>query len=217
MMQSKSFLEKFYKFEPTNEQYELLNEIYDYEIKLNKELRIIEAKIAFSSPVPKDKLYKLEKDIEKAYELNKMKLLPQYPECFLTYEYIPQILIEAETIGIVAKGFFSHYTYEFDESSLEISIPFSKNGVMLLEDASTPKIIENIIFSEFGKHVNVNIKHTRDDDDNGYSEYMQRELAALDKHLQTAEAEYERHQSQAQYSSHEEQASEPEKPSLPRI
>ena len=74
-MQSKSFLEKFYKFEPNNEQYELLKDIYDYELKVEKNLRIIEAKISFDKPVPKDKLYRMEKDIEKAYELNRVKIL----------------------------------------------------------------------------------------------------------------------------------------------
>ena len=121
-MQSKSFLEKFHKFEPSNEQFELLNGIYEYELKVEKALRIIEARVDFSAPIPKDKLYKLERNIAEAYDLNRVKILPHYPEEFLTYEYIPQILIEAETVGVVAKGFFSHYTYDFDLEHLSICV-----------------------------------------------------------------------------------------------
>ena len=216
-MQSKSFLDKFYKFEPNNEQYELLKNIFDYELKVEKSLRIIEARISFSQPVPKDKLYRIESDIASSYELNRMKILPSYPSEYLTYEYIPQILIEAETVGIVAKGFFSHYTYEFDGNTLTVSIIFSQSGVKLLENAETPRIIENIIYSEFGKRVQVNIKSDRTDDNTGYSELMQRQLDEIDKHLQIAEAEYDRYQSQSHYNTNDEKSDEPEKPILPRI
>ena len=94
-----------------------------------------------------------EKDIKKAYELNYVKILPSYQESLFTYEYIPQILTETEAVGIVAKGFFSNYTYDLSDSVLNINIPFSQNGVILLVNAETPQIIQNIIFSEFGKRI----------------------------------------------------------------
>ena len=215
-MSGKSFLEKFYKFEPNNEQYEILKDIFDYTLKVNKEKRIIEARVKFANIIPKDKLYKIERDIKKAYELNYVKILPSYQESLFTYEYIPQILTETEAVGIVAKGFFSNYTYDLSDSVLNINIPFSQNGVMLLVNAETPQIIQNIIFSEFGKRIQVVINHTKDDD-TGYSEMMQRELAELDKHLQSAEVAYDRYQSSSSHYSNEEHSPAVEKVVLPRI
>ena len=67
---------------------------------------------------------------------------------------------------------------------------------------------------------NVTIKHTMESDDGGYSDFMRRELEALDKHLQKASEEYDRQQAQrSEGGSYGESASEPteEKPILPRI
>ena len=108
-MPIKTFLEKISKFVPTDEQREILENVSDYTIKVDKERRILEAKIHLSFLVNKQKLYRIEREIEKAYELKHARLLPSYPSELFEYSYVPQILIEAETIGIVARGFFSDY------------------------------------------------------------------------------------------------------------
>ena len=216
-MQNKSFLEKFNKFEPSHEQYSILNAIEDYSLKLSREERIIEARIQLSTLVNKSKLYSIERDIAAAYELRYVKLLPQYPSELLTYDYIPQILVETENIGVVAKGFFGDYTYTFNGDRLDIVIPFTQGGVMLLQNAETPRVIENIIFSEFGRRVTVSISHSKEED-GGYSDYMKRELEALDKHLMNAQVQYDRYQ--AQRGSENEVSSAPkedDKPKLPRL
>ena len=215
-MSEKSFLEKLNRFEPNPEQREILSLISEYSIRALKAERIMEIVIHLPEIVRKNKLYQIERDIEKAYALNRVKLLPKYPDHLLTYDYIPQILIETETIGIVAKGFFGDYTYTFKNDTLDISIPFAQSGVRLLTDANTPKIIENIIFSEFGRRVNVTITHTVESD-TGYSDMMKRELEALDKHLQTAEIQYDRYQSQRSSEYEGKPESAEEKPQLPRI
>ena len=78
-MPSKSFLEKFNKFVPESEQYEILNNISDYSLRVSKEKRIIEAVIVMDKLIAKEKLYRIERGIESAYELNHVKLLPKYP------------------------------------------------------------------------------------------------------------------------------------------
>ena len=218
-MPTKSFLEKFNKFAPDANQYKILSNISDYTLRVSKENRIIEAVIFMDELVAKKDLYKIERDIEKAYELNHVKLLAKYPSELFSYDYIPQILIETEVIGIVARGFFSNYTYDLTDSELIIHLPFTQNGVMLLEDANTPRVIEKIISSEFGINIKVTIKHTREETD-GYSEYMRRELEALDKHLQKASEDYEKYQSQRpeQGGYGDTEPTEVEsKPALPRI
>ncbi len=216
-MQNKSFLEKFNKFEPSQDQYLILNSIEDYSLKLSREERIIEARIQLPSLVNKSKLYEIERDIAAAYELRYVKLLPQYPSELLTYDYIPQILVETETVGIVAKGFFGDYTYTFNGEKLDIVIPFTQSGVLLLQNAETPRVIENIIFSEFGRRVSVSISHSKEDD-GGYSDYMKRELEALDKHLMNAQVQYDRYQAQRGHENDTASApKEDDKPKLPRI
>ncbi len=219
-MPIKSFLEKFNKFTPDPDQYKILNNISDYSLRVSKENRIIEAEIVMDKLVPKKDLYKIERAIEKAYELNHVKLLPKYPSELFSHNYIPQVLIETEGIGIVARGFFSNYTYELNDGELIIQLPFTYNGVMLLEDAHTPRVIEKIIASEFGINIKVTIKHTRETEDDGYSEFMRRELEALDKHLQKASEDYDKYQSQRSEEGNygNDTATEAEvKPILPRI
>ena len=218
-MPIKSFLEKFDKFIPNQDQYEILKSVSDYTLRVNKEHRIIEACIYLDKLVSKDKLYRIEHDLAGAYELNRVKLLPKYPSELFSYDYIPQILTETEAIGVVARGFFGNYTYELSNDELLISIPFTKSGVMLLEDANTPIVIQNIIFSEFGRKIKVTIKHTLEDEYNGYSDLMKRELEALDKHLMAAESQYDQYQSGKNDSSaYKPVDSEAEsKPILPRI
>ena len=216
-MQNKSFLEKFNKFIPDHDQISILSTIEDYSLKVSKEARIIEARIQFPALVNKSKLYGIERSIASAYDLRYFKILPKYPEQLLTYDYIPQILIETETIGIVAKGFFGDYTYTFNGDKLDISIPFTKGGVMLLQNADTPRVIENIIFSEFERRVSVSISHTKEDD-GGYSDFMKRELEALDKHLMNAQVQYDKYQAQRGYENEQSSAPvEDDKPKLPRL
>ena len=218
-MAAKSFLEKFEKYIPDPEQRDILNDISDYSLRINKEHRIIEAAVVLDEIIPKDKLYRIEKGIADAYELNHVKILPKYPADLFTYDYIPQILKETEAVGIVAKGFFSSYTYDLNDDELVVYIPFTYNGVLLLEDAQTPKVIENIIYSEFNIRIKVTIKHTKELDDDGYSDSMRRELEALDKYLLQADAEYMRHLSQKpeQGSSDSNATGEDAKPALPKM
>ena len=55
-MATKTFLEKFNKFVPEPDQYEILKSISDYTLRVSKEKRIIEAVINMEKLVPKDKL-----------------------------------------------------------------------------------------------------------------------------------------------------------------
>ena len=157
-MAEKTFLEKFNKYQPTDtEIIRVLSCVKEYTIRLDKEARIIEADVYFDGIVSKNLLYRMEDEIRAVYSLNRMKLLPKYPCELFDKQYFAQILIEAERIGIVARGFFAACDWEFKGEDITVTIPFVAGGVKLLENANTPKIIENIIFSEFGLKYNVKI------------------------------------------------------------
>ena len=157
-MANKRFLEIFNRYNPTDaEIIRVLSCVKETSVRADKEKRIIQAEVSFDNIVDKDVLYRIENEIKTAYSLNYVKLLPKYPANFFDKQYFSQILLEAERVGIVARGFFASCDYDFKGENITITIPFVSGGVKLLENANTPNIIENIIFSEFGLKYNVKI------------------------------------------------------------
>ncbi len=156
-MAQKSFLEIFNRYNPTDtEIIRVLSCAKDISVRADKEKRIIQAEVSFDDIVHKDILYRIENEIKTAYSLNFVKILPKYPANLFDKQYFAQILLESERVGIVARGFFASSDWEFKGDNITITIPFVSGGVKLLEDANTSKIIENIIFSEFGLKYRVN-------------------------------------------------------------
>ena len=186
-------------------------------VRIDKDKRILEVGVDFNEIVPKDILYSIEEQVAEAYQLSCFKILPHYPESLFSYEYIREIMRETEQIGYIAKGFFSEYTYELNENKLKIKIPFNSAGVNLLEDAMTPTVIENIIKSEFGILIRVEIIH----DDNaflGYSEHHNKKLEDIDKRILAAEKNYKTDFAQSSHEDNSVSNSQEEKlPRLPSI
>lgn len=160
---NKSFFEIFSKYTPTEEEREFLSGSHITKIQADKENRMGMVNADFDKPAPKTLIYKIEEKICETYKLRMMKILPRYDVKYFNESYIPEILTETERVGIVARGFFNQYRFNLETDSLSIEIPFTSNGVRLLCDAKTPKVIENIIYSEFGIHINCYITHTSDE------------------------------------------------------
>ena len=157
-MAEKSFLEIFNRYKPSDaEIIRVLSCVKETVVRADKEKRLIQTEVKFDEIVHKDILYRIEGEIKTAYSLNYVKLLPKYSASLFDKQYFPQILLETERVGIVARGFFASSDWEFKGDNITVTIPFVSGGVKLLENANTPKIIENIIFSEFGLKYNVNI------------------------------------------------------------
>ncbi len=173
-MSQKSLSELLYKYLPPEEYKHILAGGVVTRSRVDKENRILEVFADFESIISKDELYDIEAQVKEAYQLNSFKLFPHYPSSLFRYEYIPEILRETEREGFVAKGFFSDYSYTLDGDKLNVKIAFPKNGVMLLERAETPRIIEGIINSEFGIRIQVTIIH---------DEYSSLEMSASHKQL----------------------------------
>lgn len=157
-MSQKNFFDIFNILNPSADIKEALLPATDIKVRVDKEKRIAEIKANFPKTLKKDVLYKAEAELQRDYKLKSVRILPIYPEEAFNKEYIPEILIEAERIGVVAKGFFTNYDFEQNENDLLIKIPFVEGGVSLLYDANTPKVIEKIIYSEFNLNINVRIE-----------------------------------------------------------
>ena len=156
-MAQKNFLEIFNILKPSDDVRDMLLKASDIKVRVDKEKRFAEIKANFPKTIRKQLLYRAEAELQRDYSLNCVRILPTYPaECF-DDRYISQILVEAERTGIVARGFFSNFEFEHDGGNILIKIPFSEGGISLLYDANTPKVIEKIIFSEFGIKKNVSV------------------------------------------------------------
>ena len=160
--------------------------------RADREKRCLETTAEFPFVVDKKTLYEIENEVAKAYELNYFRLFPKYNSELFDYKYIPDILLETERKGIVAKGFFSEYSYEINGDKLTVFIPFDSSGITLLVDAKTPSVISDIIYDEYGKRFNVSIDYSgttmRESD-----ESAKRRLEEIDRQLIEAEKSYEMH------------------------
>lgn len=175
---SKTFLELFNRYVPTDRQARILSAGENLGVKINREKRIAEIRMSFPEPVEKKDLYEIESGVRQAYELSRFVILPSYPPETFSRSYIPQVLTEAERTGIVSRGFFDKYTYELSNGHLTVRIGFSDGGINLLYDARTPGVISNIIQNEFGLTVSTEI--LRDDNyDEEYARYSSRQNEAL--------------------------------------
>ena len=160
---AKTFLQIFDKYQADESATAILAKAENIKIQADKANRYLQVSVDFPMIVEKDVLYRLEREIKKAYELNLVKIMPHYPAALFDSSYIPELLKETEMVGIVAKGFFNTYRFNLEDNTLNIEIPFCENGVRLLYDGRTPAVMQGIIFSEFGVNVKVNITHTTDE------------------------------------------------------
>ena len=103
-----AFLEKFKKYSPREEYRLILENAYCERVRVEKELKMIEARVSFPEIVDKDILYTVEGEICEAYGINTVKILPQYPKELFSERYIGQLITELQRIGAVSKGFFGN-------------------------------------------------------------------------------------------------------------
>lgn len=158
-MAEKSFLEVFTRYTPSGT--DILTALSHVtkvaSVRADKVKRILQAEVCFDEIINKSILYRIEDEMRAAYNISLVKILPKYPPELFSTQYFQQILAEAERVGVVARGFFSGSDWEINGNEITVTIPFAVGGVGLLNDASTPRVIENIILSEFGTKYTVNI------------------------------------------------------------
>ncbi len=150
--------ELFSKYTPKERQRLFFDSVREYSVKKHREKPIYEISVKLDRIFDKETIYGAEEGIAEAYAGYTVKFMPSYPSDLLDESYIPEILCEAEHVGCVARGFFGGAEAHLEEGCLDIAIPFSQNGVDFINDARTPAIVENIIYSEFGVKIPVTIR-----------------------------------------------------------
>ena len=103
---AKNLAELFNKYIPTESQKSILEKGTVLRSRINKEKRMIEVYASFDALISKSVLYEIEDAIRDAYQLQVCKIMPKYNRELFDYDYVPEVLIEAERVGLVARGFF---------------------------------------------------------------------------------------------------------------
>lgn len=193
---SRTLPEVLKKYQPNTRLREILIDAKEFSVRADKEKRMLEVSVTFSSVVDKEDLYEIEEGIKKAYDLTYAKLLPHYPGVHFTEGYVSQLLMETERVGIVARGFFNRYQARLENGVLTVELPFQVDGIRLMEDAKTPEVMENIIFSEFGERVQVQIRHSLPlwEQEERETQGISTRLQDIDRQIAQAQVEYNRMQ-----------------------
>ncbi len=214
----KTLLEILYKYTPDTGTRAILAEAQNPRVMADKENRALRLEADFSRIIPKDTLYRIEREIAEAYELRYVKILPHYPSEQFNADYVPELLRETEQVGVVARGFFGSYRHTLEGNSLRIEIPFLREGVMLLVDAHTPEIMARILKSEFGLDIAVTVENAEDMNAAVMSESQMKRLEHIDRAVAEAARNYDQMQSARRAGDVPDQPiSKPEEVILPRV
>nr|MBQ4318634.1 hypothetical protein [Clostridia bacterium] len=154
----------------------MLETVTDYSCLVNSESRMLEIQAQFPRIADKNLLYETEAQLRAAYDITSARIFPHYPPELFTPDYMPQVILELQRIGVVSKGFFDNYTYDVNTENrhITISVQFPDAGVELLCHAQTPEIIAGIIRSEFGLEYTVELCRAAGYNAS-YEEYQQRQ------------------------------------------
>ncbi len=154
--------ERFPKYNPDDAYIEIMQDAEVVGTRVDKESRMMEVDAKFTDIVRREKLYELEDAISKAYNLNRLRIFPKYPSALFTIDCIEDIIKESYKREAISRGFFSDYSFKYVDDKIEILIPFVQGGIDLLGYGHTDKIIEDIIFDEFGIRKKIFISQRED-------------------------------------------------------
>ena len=158
-MAAKTLLEVFSRYLPDGETRSLMEGTFlSGNMKVDRNLRMIEIHFTSDTLIPKVKLYKLENDICKSYALRSVRLFPIYPKNLFTETYFSDIMEEAYRTNIISKSFLQDYHAVFNGFHIDIEIMFDDGGVEFVEYNQTGRKIADIIYREFGIKYEIDFK-----------------------------------------------------------
>ena len=157
-MEKKTLAEIFSKYKPLNHgESEIFEKAYDISVRQDKKNLMYEVHFSYPTLLKKSRIYSLEANIREFYELSMVKFMPSYSAELFSNEYISEVVEEARQFGVAARAFFNEYNLDVDGDNITVSIPFEPTASIIIELAETEKLMEKIIFSEFGIHKQVKI------------------------------------------------------------
>ena len=187
---SKNLIQLFNKYTATGARRDWMGSAEIISTRADKERRIVEVSAAFPTVIPKDELFSAENDIREAYQLNAVKILPKYPVNSFDDRYIPEIFKEAANVRIEVRCFFDGCNYTLEGDHLTVTVCHPAESVKFIDNSNTPTLIENIIMSEFGRKISVEILPGASE--LRYDDSYYRELERIDVGLFAASKDYDK-------------------------
>ncbi len=173
-----AFLTKFNKYHPMGDNKYILEKATVSRFRADKEKRMLEAFVSFPDIVEKEVLYAIEREIAEAYQLNSMIIYPSYPSELFSEKYLTEAIKELQRTGAVSRGFFKDYRATLEDGRIIVEIAFGNGGIEILYRADTPKVLSDIIRSEFSLTYDVEIRQ-QDDYVFDYESYEREKDAVL--------------------------------------
>ena len=212
----KTMYDRFGRYEPVGVHKIIYDKAYVESVKLDREKRIVEARISLPELFSKEDIYSLESALCETYGLSLVRILTAYPSDKFSLSYLPEIIKEAKRVGSVVNGFFNKMEHTLNGRDIHIGIPFSNGAIELHDTARTAAVISSIIQSEFGEKYNVTIEKTADAAER-YSEYMKNQLAELNTRTKSIAEREERRIAMAEASASKQEAPAEPEVKLPRV
>ena len=116
-----NLLQRFPKYKPT-EEFEPFMNAEVIAIRVDKDRRIMEADVSFASFIERKKMYRLEKAIKDAYQLNSFTINPKFNSSLFSGDCMDDVILEVCRKGVVSNGFFDDYSVEFSKEKIIIKV-----------------------------------------------------------------------------------------------
>lgn len=125
-----SFLKKFSKYQPNENQREILQTMTDYKVRVDRERKLIDIVIGFPKYIAYTLLCEISESIKNAHEAGGVRINPKYPEEIFTIDKMADVLSEYKTRSAFGRGFFNGATVEF------ASMPSDNGEISIVDTAS---------------------------------------------------------------------------------
>ncbi len=158
---TKTFLEKFNKYTPSDSERNVLEGVLDYAVKVDKASRIICCEATFDKYIPMSVLLSIESSIKDSYQLSRMEIHPSFKNVKFDAGLIDHVFFEFTRLDALGNGFLTDAFIEKLDSadvSLENStlyIALQNGGKSLLLSNSCDKHLSQIIEKMFFVKVNI--------------------------------------------------------------
>ena len=166
MSNSKTLQDVFSKYTPKNDfQRRILSSSFSVRTRVDRESRYIEVTAEMCEFVSARELFNLCDDIKNAYQVNFVKIKPQYKKEWFSQKVMESIFFEASLKGAITRGFFNEYTVKISEHEIDVTISTTNGGIDLIYLSEAPYIISDIIFEQFGLRYTITIQRDSYSDD----------------------------------------------------
>lgn len=136
----------------------IIKNMTDYKVRIDKENKSVEIDMQFSQLIDYRRIFELEDNIKKTYELSGVRIFPSFPSSCFDTDCVKRLVATLKRVfgSSIGNGFFenSRAEYNADERSFTICL---RDGLsaQLLTQSGVDKFFEECISHQFGLNIKV--------------------------------------------------------------